>query len=709
MASLHISNARPSSIQLFSGVPVTRQDPFAETQPALRDSVDLGASSKESWWTQQQALAAARHGQTRSAGDKDSTGGQARSGNWVQRQLTAAGETLGWAAEGAIEGAGSVAGAVAAGATRVPGLLVEAGSSVASVSHVLPGVNREDANRWSENLSDTGDQIDAALTPVGDRVAAVYRDFTSGLGEQVGGMVEGPFQMAAHPVETVEGVVEMADAFRQDPRGFVENAIQNVESEIAQDYDEGGIAKVMGTASGIAGELIFGGKGIGGLTGRLRPGNNSPRPPGHHPPADLESRTGTSASDGPGATPVIQETQSSNRPRVQYQPSTENYGYKHPRDFQAERSAYDPAKLAESIRAQVAAREKEGFSGGSLSSMSFVEESRAIRSQAEDILRAAVQDGRITPHAAQFAQGAVQEMIVKDLRRGGVRLHPDIVQHMMKGRYQVSRETSDSIESRTLEPRDYSFQIATARRAMQPKPDRVTAGGKEVAVYNADPNNGTLGAAHIALGDMARHAPMLVSHLQEIHFVDNLRMETSRVSLSNGRARTDQAGVYGNITDPRIAEQFGADRAGSTIHVNASSGLELDAPRDTVGKYIERTQARKGTIYHEAAHLLDAEMDGTGRGFWSESSPDSPFHTVAEAPVEDFVSEYARVSPKEDFAGTARVVMELAVGRSTENLPAHFREGRLSESLREKLLVTAQRIGADPAILQVIPNWHTEP
>ena len=704
MASLHISNARPSSIQLFSGVPVARQDPFAESQPALRDSVDLGSSSRESWWTQQQALAAARHGQTRSAGEKDSTGGQAGSGNWVQRQLTAAGETLGWAAEGAIEGAGSVAGAVAAGATRVPGLLVEAGSGVASVSHVLPGVNREDASRWSKNLSDTGDRIDAALTPVGDRVAGVYRDFTSGLGEQVGGMVEGPFQMAAHPVETVQGVVEMADALRQDPRGFVESAIQNVESEIAQDYDEGGIAKVMGTASGIAGELIFGGKGIGGLTGRLRPGSNSPRPP-----ADLESRTGAPASSGPGAGPVIQEAQSSNRPRVQYQPSTENYGYKHPRDFQAERSAYDPAKLAESIRAQVAAREKEGYGGALLSDISFVEESRAIREQAEAVLRAAVQDGRITPHAAKFAQGAVQEMIVKDLRRGGVRLHPDIVQRTVRDRYQVSRETSDSIERRTLEPQDRSFQIATARRAMQPMPDRVAAGGKDVAVYNADPNNGTLGAAHVALGDMARHAPMLVSHLEEIHFVDHLRMETSRVSLSNGRALTAQSGVDGNITDPRIAEQFGADRAGSTIHVNASSGLELDAPRDTVGKYIERTQARKGTIYHEAAHLLDAEMDGTGRGFWSESSPDSPFHTVAEAPVEDFVSEYARVSPKEDFAETARVVMELAVGRTTENLPAHFREGRISESLREKLLVTAQRIGADPALLQVIPNWNTEP
>lgn len=633
-------------------------------------------------------------------------------GNWFQRRLNGAGNFLGWATEEALEGAGRRGGALLQGASRLPGGVLSLGGDLASVSHHLPFVDKEDSQGWAEGMRRAGDSTDAVLAPIGDAAAEVTRNYTEGLGEHMGGAVQGTLQMAAHPVATAEAVVDTAQAAWQDPVGFGRGVVQNVGEEIAQDYREGGTAKVVGSAVGVVAETVVGSKGLG----KLRPGRG-----GHvdsqssQTPVSLQSRSGSATPEGSVAPDIRPKRRGTNL-------SADNYNYRYPKGWNSQSAAYDPAALAEKLKTEYAEVERL-FPEGERGKYIHASESGAIRDQAKEIIDQAVASGRISSEAGRLSIFAVRERIAKDLKSGGVRLQSDTLEDLVRSQYEVrtSRPHNptnniDSTRELTLAPMRQSYYAATANRALELDPELVKVQGREVKVYNANATSTTLGSAHIAVGNMARHAPRLAEPLEEIHFAKNLNTVTKREVASDGSVRNRQGGTNGEIFQENAAAvEAGLDNTASTIHISANPGnsgpgaiasLVPEATSDHVRllSQIERTQRRMGTIYHETAHLLDQKLGKDGK-LWSESSPDSPFLNTEGSSAADFVSEYARTKPVEDFAETVRVVMQLAADSERAIRRNDLGGGSLSAPLREKLQTAADLMGTDPAVLERIPGW----
>ena len=257
----------------------------------------------------------------------------------------------------------------------------------------------------------------------------------------------------------------------------------------------------------------------------------------------------------------------------------------------------------------------------------------------------------------------------------------------------------------------------------------------EVQIYNAGPSD--ILAAQTALARMEKMAPNLLNHVKEIHFSRTLNrdirtysfdeVETKRVgnetkgymmsapdmepqsmiidkrsgltvreakkSLVNQELRTNLQQLKNQGVNP-TPEQIRELR--KTIEIDVAQRLQDREYK--VPDYLLEINEKAGTIIHENGHLLDFGSSSNPLSEKEWSSWTQKGDKFSSSPLEstDYVSDYAMTNAQEDFAETARFLVNFS---SLENKPPL---GTLSESLVKKFRKTAEVLGTPQTVVDNI-------
>lgn len=386
------------------------------------------------------------------------------------------------------------------------------------------------------------------------------------------------------------------------------------------------------------------------------------------------------------------------------------YSYREPKRSLPKTSGFDAAAFTEQLNKKT--RDNLRLLGPEhVQRFQWLDESSAVENVIAEALECAQRRGVIGAGAQNESRlkEAVGFQIMKQLRAGGVKLDKRVRDDYAP--FQVFRtEDEDGKASETdLSLRGGSKYLMISQRVMELYPPSTSNGVQKVSIYNASSDD--LPVVLESLQDMDQHAPRLLTKLENIHMFRTLGGSVSKeISKEGDSTRTKPGSVESSSSTNGViytanSEAMKFDTSNAILikkaPMNTGPGRLSKLHPEGIPEGAKRATKVKATIYHEAAHLLDREK-GTNGKFWSEQKG-SPFLQEGKLKREDFVSDYAMTDATEDFAETAKFVVELAA-RDNPNIL----EGRpLTPSLRKKLVVTAVVIGADLSLLDKIEGWQT--
>lgn len=372
-------------------------------------------------------------------------------------------------------------------------------------------------------------------------------------------------------------------------------------------------------------------------------------------------------------------------------------------DVNVDDMAQRMAKMAEDIR---------GFNPTAKNIYS-TSEIRVIDQHVKTLLKNAERDGRVP--RSMFDDPEVEKvtgwLVAQELKASGLGMSERTLKNYMPYKVTADEVVDSGGMSRTLINTEQDKGVLTAasfilaRRALQKTPDSLTSAGRDIKVFNADARQMfILGKAS---DEIAQYAPKLHAKMGEVHFERFIESKALRQNehIDGGGNYVDRSLAYAGGTEGHIIDGM-KDTFGNTVVIKAK-------PQDTGTKSIEQwtkvfgkgnipdhllgVSKMSGTIFHEAAHLLDPK----GAISLAQDSPFGKGVKMAGQRGDDFVSEYAQTMPQEDFAETVRFVIEL----QTQKTPELLGERPVSDAMRAKLLAATDAIGASPDVLKILPGW----